>query len=67
MAAPKSEDAYAHLSTKADVDGLCADLLADIERLRVDIARRLRWFGIAVISAIGVITGIAVAFIKLAC
>ena len=61
------EGGYDHLATKDDVEGLCADLLADTERLRADIARRLRWLGIAVISAMGVIAGVAVAFIKLAC
>ena len=67
MTAPTQESACDHLATKADVEGLCADLLADIERLRADIARWLRWLGIAVISAMGVIAGVAVAFIKLAC
>ena len=59
------EGACDHLATKADVEGLCADLLADIERLRADFARRLRWLGIAVISSMGVITGIVLAVVKL--
>ena len=78
MTAPTLEGGYDHLATKADVERLRGELRADmernraearadIERLRVDIARRLRWLGIAVIGAMGVIAGVAVAFIKLAC
>ena len=72
MTAPASEDTYAHLATKADMERVRVDMernraeaRADIERLRADIARRLRWLGIAVISAMGVITGIVLAVVKL--
>ena len=78
MTAPASGGACDHLATTADVERLLGELRADmernraearadIERLRADIARRLRWLGIAVIGAMGVIAGVAVAFIKLAC
>ena len=63
MTAPTSEGAYDHLATKADV-GL---LRSDLEHFRADIARRLRWLGIAVIGAFGVMMSVAVAFIKLTC
>ena len=63
MTAPTSEGSCAHPATKADVEGIHSD----IERLRADIARWMRWLGIAVIGAMGVIAGVAVAFIKLAC
>ena len=61
------EGGYDHLATKADVEGLCADLLEDIERLRADVSRWMLRLGVALISAMGVIAGVAVAFIKLAC
>ena len=62
MTEPTQESAYDHLATKADVESISAE----IERLRADIARWMRWLGVAVIGAFGVMMSVAVAFIKLA-
>ena len=72
MAAPKSEGAYAHLATKADVERVRVDMernraeaRADIERLRADVSRWMLQLGVALISAAGVIAGVVLAVIKL--
>ena len=72
MAAPAPEGSCDHPATKADVEGVRMDMernraeyRADMERIRADIARRLFLFGVAVISAVGVATGIILAVIKL--
>ena len=68
MAAPTLEErtsrlegGYDHLATKADLERLRVDM----ERLRADIDRRLFQLGVAVVSAIGVASGIILAVIKL--
>ena len=73
MAAPTSEGDCDCLATKADVGLVRADLesfraefRADMERLRVHIARRLLWLGIAIISAAVVTAGVTAAVVKLA-
>ena len=48
------EGAYDHLATKADV-----------ERLRADVSRWMFQGTMAIISAVGVIVAVAVAFLKL--
>ena len=79
MTAPTQEGGYDHLATKTDVERVSVDVervradvernraeaRADIERLRADVSRRLRWLGIAVISAMGVIAGVVLAIVKL--
>ena len=74
MTAPTQESACDRLATKADVERVRADVernraeaRADIERLRADVSRWILRLGVALISAMGVIAGVAVAFIKLAC
>ena len=69
MTAPTSGCGCERLATKADLEGVRVDLervRAEMERLRAHIARRIFLFGVAVIGAIGVITGIILAVIKLA-
>ena len=73
MTAPTSKGDCDRLATKADVGLVRADLesfraefRADMERLRVHIARRLLWLGIAIISAAGVAFGVVAAVVKLA-
>jgi len=68
MAAPTSEGGCKHLATKADVEGVRVDLervRTAMERLLANIERGLLRLGIAVISAIGVITGVILAVVKL--
>ena len=68
MTAPTSGGGCERLATKADLEGVRVDLervRAEMERLRANIARALLRLGIAVISAIGVITGVILAVIIL--
>ena len=75
MAAPTLEErvsrlegGYDHLATKADLEGVRTDmerLRAEMERLRADLSRWLLQLGVAAISAMGVIAGIALAIAKL--
>ena len=65
MVAPTSGGAGDHLATKADLERLRGEIRADMERLRANIERGLLRLGIAVISAIGVITGVILAVIIL--
>ena len=62
MAAPTSGGGCEHLATKADLERVRAEM----ERLRANIARRIFLFGVAIVGAIGVITGIILAVIILA-
>ena len=66
MTAPTSEGGYEHLATKADLERVRGEFRAEMEHLRAHIARRIFLFGVAVIGAIGVITGIILAVIILA-
>ena len=61
MTAPTSGGGYEHLATKADLERVRVDL----ERLNANIERGLLRLGVAIISALGVITGIILAVIKL--
>ena len=68
MAAPTSGGGCYHLATKADLERVRVDLerlRAEMERMNANIERALLRLGVAVISAIGVITGIILAVIKL--
>ena len=72
MTAPTQENACDRLATKADVERVRVDMernraeaRADIERLRADVSRWMLRLGVALISAAGVIAGVAVAVIKL--
>ena len=75
MAAPALEErasglegGYEHLATKADVERVRVDLerlRAEMERINANIERGIFRLGVAVISAIGVITGIILAVVKL--
>ena len=68
MAAPTSGGGCEHLATKSDLERVRVDLervRTAMERLRANIARGLLRLRIAVISAIGVITGIILAVVKL--
>ena len=66
MTAPTSEGADNHLATKADLERVRGEFRAEMERLRAHIPRRIFLFGVAVIGAIGVATGITLAVIILA-
>ena len=61
MTAPTSEGGCDHLATKADFERVWAEM----ERINANIERGLLRLGIAVISAIGVITGVILAVVKL--
>ena len=79
MTAPTQESACDRLATKADVERVRVDVervraeternraeaRADIERLRADVSRWILRLGVALISAMGVITGVVLAVIKL--
>ena len=68
MAAPTSGGGCERLATKADLERVRVDLeriRAEMERLRANIARGLLRLGMAIISAIGVITGVILAVIIL--
>ena len=70
MAAPTREGSCDHPATKADVEGVRSEmklLRADMERFRADVARWLFMLGVAVISAMVVIAGVAVAVFKFVC
>ena len=57
------------LATKSDMSAVLADMeciRVEMERINAHIARRIFLFGVAVIGAIGVITGITSAVIILA-
>ena len=66
MTAPISGGACEHLATKADLERVRGELRAGMERLNANIERGLLRLGVAVISAIGVITGVILAVVKLA-
>ena len=69
MTAPTSEGGYEHLATKADLEGVRVDLervRAEMERINANIERGLLRLGAAIISAIGVITGVILAVVKFA-
>ena len=66
MTAPTSGGGYGHLATKADLERLRGELRAEMERLNANIERGLFRIGVAIISAIGVITGVILAVVKLA-
>ena len=73
------EGGYDHLATKADLEGVRTDMerlradmernraeiREDMQRLRADVSRWLLQLGVAVVSAIGVASGIILAVIKL--
>ena len=65
MTAPTSGGGCEHLATKADLERLGGEFRAGMERLNANIERGLFRLGVAIISAIGVITGIILAVIKL--
>ena len=66
MTAPTSGGGCEHLATKADLERLRGELRSEMERLRANIERGLLRLGVAIISAIGVITGVILAVIILA-
>ena len=66
MTAPTSGGGCEHLATKADLERVRGELRAAMERLNANIARGLLRLGVAIISAIGVITGVILAVVKLA-
>ena len=57
----RMEGAYDHLATKADVERV----RTEVERLRADVSRWMFQLTMAIISAVGVIVAVAVAFLKL--
>ena len=65
MTAPTSEGGYERLATKADLERVRGEFRAEMVRLRANIERGLLRLGVEVISAIGVITGVILAVIKL--
>ena len=65
MTAPTSGGGYERLATKADLERVRGEFRAEMERLRANIERGLLRLGVAVISAIGVITGVILAVVKL--